>query len=165
MIHVCQPRALVMTDRNIAVVDATRCLVWWPCVSRGRGRVWCNPRIYAQKCERERFVLVWRNRKYYIPRTVSWYVIFFVNCMFSHNNVYWAADHKKHNSRCCCKINVSSVPRVHSVKGVLKTVLWKLCSTQWYKVAPCLCVLHISSVPDIYTVCDKCLGGALETFS
>lgn len=28
MIHVCQPRALVMTAQSIAVADATRCLVW-----------------------------------------------------------------------------------------------------------------------------------------
>jgi hypothetical protein len=26
-------------------------------------------------------------------------------------------------------------------------------------------MLHISNIPDIYTVSDKCFGGALKTFS
>jgi hypothetical protein len=47
-IHVRQPRTLVMTDQSIAVVDATRCLVWRPCVSRGRGRVRSRTRIHSQ---------------------------------------------------------------------------------------------------------------------
>jgi len=41
-----------MTEQSIAVVDATRCLVWWPCASRGRGRPRCGARIYAQQSER-----------------------------------------------------------------------------------------------------------------
>ena len=102
---VCQPWALVMTYQSIAVVDATQCLVWWPCVSRGRGRVHCRSCIYIYISV---LVCLYRYGKVLL-HTKNCDVVgnSVVNCMLIHDNVHWAADHKKHSSRCCCNIHVS----------------------------------------------------------
>jgi len=56
------------------------------------------------------------------------------SCMLSHNNVDWAADHRKHNSQCCCKIHVRFSFTLAQSDRSLEDLQWKLCSAQWWKV-------------------------------